>query len=204
MTILYRPCFSSRSDDEFARFVNYETHSFDLLSFDWGRPFKGVIPEGVRLYLGEGVLGEFMMPIVFGTCIFADRAADIIARLAGAAVQFFDAPLYRQSTGKRIGGYKILNATRAIRCLDMEKAEVEYDEENPDRIDIVHKWAFDESLIPPDLHVFRAAEYLPAMFFSKSLEKELITIQPPLKDLGFLEYGGEEVLTILRRSERGV
>jgi hypothetical protein len=189
MIKFYTPTFASVRDDSYARVVNRLVGSFDVLTFMRGRAYYGSIPSDVRVILGDGDLGDFISTHVSWK-IFSHRAAEMIARRAGDAVQFFDLPLYRAATGEKIDGYQILNSTCAIRCIDLSSAEIVYREDLPDEIFVVHKWVFDERAIPKNIHVFRAAEYISALYFSEQLKNELTTVEPPFKDLGFLEYGG--------------
>ena len=202
MIRFYAPTYSSTHDDEYARVAGRVAGSFDLLTFMRGRPFYGAIPSDVRIMLGEGDLGDFISTHVSWK-IFSRRAAEIIARTAGDAVQFFDAPLFRATTGSRVDGYQIINATRAIYCIDLSRADVSYREDSPEKIDRVHRWAFDGSAIPNDLHVFRPAEYLPAICFSKKLTEEMMSAEPAFEDLGFVEYGGDEGARTIRRGREG-
>ena len=154
MIKFYTPTYGSTRDDAYARIVKRVTGSFDLLVFMRGKPFTGVIPSDVRIMLGDGVLGDFMSSPVSWE-IFSERAARLIEHVSGADVQLFDAPLHRIMTGERIEGFRIVNATRAIRCLDLSKADVSYRGGTPDKIERVHRWVFDEAAIPKDVHVFR-------------------------------------------------
>jgi hypothetical protein len=193
---LYKATFGTDRTDIFFKCIEYEMDDFDLMTFWRGERFEGVIPEGVRIIVGDGEPPDFTL-LPMSWYVFSDRAAARIARRAGEAVQFFDAPLYHHKTRGRIGGYKILNATRRNPCFDLNKSTIRYDSRNPARIEAVLHYAFDEALIPKDLHVFRAAEHFVLMFFSKLLVDDLMTGET-LKNLAFLEYGGDEIVELWR------
>ena len=197
MIRLYKTTFGTDRGGIFIRCLRYEMGGFDLMTFWKGERFEGSIPDDVRIIMSDGGPPDFtLLPISWE--VFSDRAAERIACRAGDAVQFFDAPLYDGRTGARITGYKVLNATRRNKCLDMAKAKVRYSAREPSHVETVLHYAFDESLIPPDLHVFRATEFYHAMFFSQQLMQELMA-GDVLKDLAFLEYGGDEVREIKRK-----
>lgn len=200
MIQLYKPTFGTDRAGVFFRCLRYEMGGFDLMTFWKGERFEGSIPGDVRITMGDGGPPDFtLLPISW--YIFSDRAAERIASRAGDAVQFFDAPLYNGKTGVRINGHKVLNATKKSKCLDMEKSKVRYIQftaSNPAPVLSVSHFAFDGSLIPPDLHVFRSAETTVTMFFSRQLMEDLMT-GDVLKNLAFLEYGGDEVREIKRK-----
>ena len=117
MIKFYAPTFSSTRDDAYARIVKRTVGSFDVLAFMRGRPFDGTIPSDVKVLLGDGELADFMSTHVSWR-IFSRRAADHRASWRRCRT-VFEAPLFRERTGEQIEGYKILNATRSVRCIDL-------------------------------------------------------------------------------------
>lgn len=197
MICFYTPTFGTNRRGIFFRSLSYTMGSFDLMTFWRGERFEGRIPDDVRVVIGEGATPDFTL-LPMDWYVFSDRAAERIARRAGDAVQFLDAPLYHHGTGECMSGCKVLNATKRIRCLDAAKAKIRYSTRDPSHVETVLHYGFDESLIPRDLHVFRAAEFPAAMFFSRQLMEDLMT-GDVLKNLAFLEYGGDEVREIKRK-----
>lgn len=197
MIRLYIPIFATGKKEAYFRYVDREMAGFDSTTFWNGERFDGKIPSEVRILMSDGKQPDYThLPTSWD--VFSDRAATRIAKRAGDAVQFFDAPLYHQTTGQRIEGYKVLNATRKSHCLDLSKSKIRYDSRDG-TIDTVFHYVFDEALIPKELHVFRAAEQPVVMFFSRQLKDDLMSGNV-LEDLAFLEYGGAEVVEI-RRSQ---
>src|SRR3989442_1689855 len=93
--------------------------SYDWQAADWSILWRGErlssLPRSVRFNIS---LARSDLPDLIRTpCswdLFSGRAAAVISRIAGHAVQLFDAPLYNEMTGEPVGDYKIVNATRAI------------------------------------------------------------------------------------------
>jgi hypothetical protein len=162
-----------RDDDEYRVVGGGETGGFDVREFWRGVRYEGLLPPTVRLDV-EGTPCDFVAnPISWPIC--SSRMADVIERWAANDVQFFDAPLYDSRSKKPIRGYKIVNITRRIECLDLTKTTVAYSKKTKGRLSFVGNPMFiREIAVPPSVHIFRVSEWSSTKIVSDELAEDLV------------------------------
>src|SRR5437899_437358 len=87
---------------------DYEIGEFDATFFWSGEPYPGIIPENVRLLVGEGDPSDFLgNPISWK--IVSQRFLGHIARVVPEKdFEIFPAPLYNEKSLKPMEGYSVV------------------------------------------------------------------------------------------------
>ncbi len=100
-----------------------------------GQQFDGCFPDDFRLLVPEGagpIADHVGNPLSW--TIISDRLASHLWPLIETSVQAYSAPLYEMKSRRRIDGYKIINVTNVIDCVDKERS-VPLDDEDDTVID---------------------------------------------------------------------
>ena len=168
---------------------------FNETVFWKGRPFKGKIPDFVKLFIlpedeDEDQLDLLANPVSW--LIFSERLLEYAYPLIKKDVQVFDAPVYRQSDGAKVKGYKLINPIRNIDCLDAERSNVTRHKNG--RIKFCARPFIKENCVG-NHHIFRLKGYFPPIIvsdeFAKGIRKEGFT------GFAFLRCGVSEQDTVL-------
>lgn len=105
----------------------------------------------------------------FAVPVASPRLAEAFTRVAGTALQCIPARIGHRE------GYKILVATRLVRCLDERRSDfLKWTEADgrPDRTGsyrMVTKLHIDATMVPPDTHIFRIADWDGALIISSEM-----------------------------------
>ena len=150
-------------------------HLHDPITDEGCEPYEFRVGKPASIRTRPGIAIHYMgAPLDFTLTGFAvpvasPRLADAFAQVAGPALQCIPV---------RVGsreGYKILVATRLVRCLDERRSEfLKWTEADgrPDRMGgyrMVTKLHIDTTVIPPDTHIFRIAGWRVALIVSNKM-----------------------------------
>jgi hypothetical protein len=114
---------------------DYEDYDEELFNQVWytlsqGKPFDGCLPESLRLWVDEGdgpIADHVGNPI--GWTIMSDALVDHLSPLIQDCVKLFPAPIFDKSTGLQVEGFRLINVTKLIDCVDLETSTPSYDED---------------------------------------------------------------------------
>jgi len=160
---------------------------FDVTSFWIGVPFKGEIPDFVKLYIEEEDENEDQPDLLANPVswlIFSERLVDYAYPLIKKDVQIFDPPIYKKSDGSKVQGYKLINPIRNIDCLDLEKTKVTRREDGS--IKFCSNIFIKEDCVG-DHHIFRLKGYFPPIILGDKLAKGIR--KKGFKGMAFLRCG---------------
>jgi hypothetical protein len=150
-----------------------EMGKFDVRVFWAGKRFRHRIPSDVRLVVKREDEGLELPDLFCNSAswyIFSRRLLDLWWIEIQNDVQLFDAPIYRESDGGLVGGYKLVNPIRIVDCMDFEKSEISWDKDGS----ISSCWTI---CIKADKaaghHMFRLKGYLPTLIVSDELAQRL-------------------------------
>ncbi len=149
---------------------------FSPTTFWKGEPFKGKIPDFVKLFIKKEDENEEqldLLPNPVSWLIFSERLTEYALPFIKEDVQIFDPPIYRESDGAKVGGYKLINPIRVIDCLDKEKSNIKKAEDG--HIKLCLDMHIKEDCVG-NHHIFRVKDYLPSIIlsdvFAKGIRKE--------------------------------
>lgn len=151
--------FTHDDRDDLQSVSDYEMNDFDLTVFWSGKPFRGTIPGGVKLFLGSGGKSDYLGNPISWT-IVSDRFLRLVVDLVGNDVQSFAAPAYDQNSLKPIPGYSIVNVTQCLPALAKPLASVD-------------KMVLNRASIPSTAHLFRVVGHETLLLASQEFLKEL-------------------------------
>ena len=116
-------------DDELVGYRNVIAEAFDLEVFDctrlWnGIPFDGDFPPDAKLYLppGQEPIADNIFSIQTSWLMFSDRLVEHLWPIIKGCVQVFPAPLYELGSDRRVSGWQVLNVTKVLDCVDVERS----------------------------------------------------------------------------------
>lgn len=168
----------------------YEDKVFDLTVFWEGRPFEGRIPDFVKLIIKKNDEQKEqldLLPNPVSWLIFSERLTESILPFIQEDVQIFDPPIFRESDGSRVKGYKLINPIRTIDCLDVKKSKID---RAPDgHIKFCTNIHIRESCVG-EHHIFRIKDYFPPILISDKLAKYIRS--NGFKGFAFLRCGVTE------------
>ena len=152
---------------------SYEICGFDHTALWDGVPLPNGLPPDARLLVsGQQPIDYLPNPLSWPIC--STRLTEIRLQRANADIQALDAPLFHHKTGRPISGYHVLNVTRRLRCIDPDRSDATWDEDEPDEIESVSDWVFRSKSIPDDVHIFRADEYVFDLIVSDQGAQDLV------------------------------
>ena len=154
--------------------VDYEVDCFDLTVFWRGTPFRGAIPDKVRLYcdsVNHGPTDYVGNPLSWPIC--SQKLVDIIQAMDSRDVEFFKAPLFESGGNTPIPCYQVMNVIRTVSCLDLDKSKLSY---SPDRSKItgVFEHVLTVDSIPSDAHIFRLQEWMHTIIVSDEMAQAYV------------------------------
>lgn len=131
--------------DDLESVVGYEMGGFDLTTFWRGMPFRGEIPNSVRLWLGEGMPAEFLAnPLSWP--IISDEFWAAFEPLIGESCQLYRAPIYKKESGMPVTRFAIMNVITKINAAARRN--------DKGRLSI-NDLILNKSLIKNEQHIFR-------------------------------------------------
>jgi hypothetical protein len=150
-----------------------EDKVFNPTVFWMGKPVEGKIPDFVRLIIkredeDEGQLDLLPNPVSW--LIFSERLTEFVYPLIKEDVQIFDPPIYRESNGAKVSGYKLINPIYSVDCLDLEKTKVTRAEDG--HIKFCSNIHIKEDCVG-NHHLFRLEDYFPPIIISDKLAKAI-------------------------------
>jgi hypothetical protein len=159
------------ANDTLAEVIDYQLDGFDHTIFWEGRFLSDRVPNTVRLLMGDGKAGDFVVnPLSWPVC--SERMVSLLASRAAHDIQLFDAPLIDAETKVRIPGYKIVNVIRRVACLDVEKSEISYEQDQPTKIFVIYTIAIDSTKVDPNIHLFRLEAWPYTVIVSDELARD--------------------------------
>ena len=139
----------------------------DPYDFTAGKPARVLSQPNIEIqYVGAAL--DFTMT-AFAVPVASPRLAEAFARIADTALQCIPVRIGHRE------GYKILVATRLVRCLDERRSDfLKWTEADgrPDRTGsyrMVTKLHIDATMVPPDTHIFRIADWDGALIISSEM-----------------------------------
>jgi hypothetical protein len=115
------------------------------------------------------------LPLEFDSNIFQFEGivakapvATMIAELAGAEIQRF--PISFQG---RSGDWEMINLTRAIECLDLEKSEVRFFPKQPNKVMAIRRMVLNANKIGSS-QIFRLAQHITTVVVADEFRRRLI------------------------------
>jgi hypothetical protein len=148
------------SDPGLLHTVDYRVGEFDNQQLWTGASLEGPLPEGLKLVARGRPVDWFPNPLSLPIC--SERLLAFIERRAAAHIQVFDAPLFDES-GAPILGYKLLNLTQKLSCLDRKRSQPQWG-------DLV----LTGSRVPPEAHLFRVRSTSSEVICSDALARDLV------------------------------
>jgi hypothetical protein len=146
---------------------------FNPTVFWMGKPFSGKIPDFVKLIIKSEDENEEqldLLPNPVSWLIFSERLTEFAYPLLKDDVQIFDPPIYRESDGAKVGGYKLINPVHSVDCLDLEKTKVTRAEDG--HIKFCSSIHIKEERVGYH-HLFRIKDYFPPIMISDKLAKAI-------------------------------
>jgi len=156
--MFYALTIDSRDNGEYS-VVDYFLGSFKYSLLWSGTKLNNMLPSDIKLLVNQSeqpISPDYIAnPISWHIC--SKKLLDSISIVDNTSYQIFNAPIINSTTKKEITGYYILNPTRLIKCICHEKSKIKYDKNN--EIDFVFEMAIHKSMIPNNVHIFRAKEF---------------------------------------------
>jgi len=148
-----------------------EDKVFDSTVFWNGEPFEGVIPDFVKLIIKKEDEDKEIcdyLPNPISWLLFSERFIDFACPLIKDDIQIFDPPIFRESDGARVSGYKLINPIRLIDCMDLDKTNITRAKDG--HIKFCSNIHIKEDCVG-DHHIFRIKGYFPPVLFSDEFAK---------------------------------
>ena len=152
---------------------NWEMGDFDLIKFWKGEKYDGEIPESVRLYIrseDENLEHPDILPNPVSWLIVSQRLLDFWLPSIKSDIQIFGAPVYRQSDGVKVEGYKLINPICVLSCVDLEKTKTRIDKRG--KLTCIGDIYIKKDCVKGH-HMFRAKENMHAVIVSYELAHSL-------------------------------
>ena len=151
----------------------YENGGFTSTVFTTGLPFYGTFPPEVRYFVSEGGIADYL-PNARSWQIVSPRFLALFRQFS-SDFQTFDPPIFEAGSKKPVTDYKLINVTRCLKALDLDKSKTRYLDMLGHRI--LHVFAdgfvFRGELIPADVHIFRPVESPSAIVVSEEFVKAI-------------------------------
>ncbi len=150
-----------------------EDKMFDLTVFWKGEPFEGEIPNFVKLFIkkeDEDKKQLDLLPNPVSWLIFSERLTEYAYPYIKNDMQVFDPPIFRESDGAKVNGYKLINPIHSIDCLDLSKSKIMRADDG--HIKFCSDMHIKEDCVG-DHHIFRIKGYFPPVILSDELAKEI-------------------------------
>jgi len=164
MRRFHRLIFDSARKD-LASISAYELGDFSPVTFWTGTRFNEQFPTNMRLeversdYLDPDLLGNPLSWLICST-----RFVVLMRKTAERDIQVFAVPLVDNQTREMVTGYHIVNPTRLVECLNVERSIVSRKADGT--LAAVYEIAVRESKVPNDANIFRIAEQPNIVLFS--------------------------------------
>ena len=146
---------------------------FDLTVFWVGKPFEEKIPDFVKLIIkkeDENEEQRDLLPNPVSWLIFSERLTEFAYPLIKEDVQIFDPPIFRESDGAKVNGYKLINPIHSVDCLDLDKSKITRADDG--HIKFCTNVHIKENCVG-DHHIFRIKGYFPPIIISDKLAKSI-------------------------------
>ncbi|HMF16517.1 MAG TPA: DUF1629 domain-containing protein [Gemmataceae bacterium] len=151
----------------------YEDDDFATTVFTTGLPFHGTFPLEVRYFVSEGGIADYL-PNARSWQIVSPRFLTLFRQFS-SDFQTFDPPIFEAASKKRVTDYKLINVTRCLKALDLDKSKTRYLDMLGHKILHVFPdgFVFKGDLIPADVHIFRPVEAPNAIVVSEEFVKAI-------------------------------
>lgn len=138
-----------------------------------GRPLQIEIPKTAKFYVNaeKPVHPDFLINGL-SWLIFSDRLTKELLETCANDIEVFEINLVDKKTNKPVPGYKLINLTKLVACVDMEKSNLMHSKDGsaPAVIDTV----IDGSKVPKEINIFRPAEWRFDVILRKNVVESLI------------------------------
>jgi len=158
-------------NEKYSSIQSYDIGSFDLTSFWDGRKCDPNCLEHARLYLNLPIrVKTDAIGNPLSWLIWSERLVDISLPLIQNDVHVLSAPLFDSRSRQPIPGYFIVNILSVVACVKMEKSKIATDNEG--NFMGFHEPHFDQERLSPNIHLFRAREWIFSVFISEPLRSQ--------------------------------
>ncbi len=153
------------------RVVDYDMGIFNPNVFMACSSFSGKLPKEMKLFVSGGKTSDLLLNGV-NLAIVSENLLGILQKFS-ADFEAFDAPIFNKTSMENVPGYKILNITCCLQAVDMEHSEVRQMGFGQEFMHFM-KFAFQESLIPSGIHLFRPRESRTQIIISDELAQAMV------------------------------
>jgi len=153
------------------RIEDYDVGDFNLTELWDGKRIATGIPDSVVLYMSQwGKPADYLFnPLSWP--IVSERLLGIIWTLVEPDVQILDVTIVRESDKRKVPGYKLMNITQRINCLDHQQSTILKEDDGSIR-------SIPEICVKSDRvgehHIFRLDEYPHIILVSDEWAQSLV------------------------------
>ena len=141
-----------------------------------GEPIGDHYPQNARIYL-QGKHPGIRLPSLIGNtlCLLIVNSAfkETLLQHAGTAIEALPFTLYNHKKRVHSRDYWIVNPLGIIDCLDKQRSEIKYLDEDPAQVVAVNKFVVDGRKLKDQPEIFRVPEARTEYFITLSLAKRL-------------------------------